>query len=265
MTKSSSTGPTVTSASITKRKQEEIMPRDVPKSKPARRSQRWMQFFANERRDLLNDLIYQSTGIPTNDSIEWRSPLADDDFAEYFDQAFLDRLGVSPLEKPLNQFWPNGGPHWDGLAITQSGEVILVEAKANIVEFATDPSAAGEESKPAILDSLGEVQQFMRIGEKRRRPELWFNAFYQYANRIAHLYYLRELNGIPTHLICLDIINDPDSGEDAVKSADEWKSLVRLAEACLGISRTKRLMKHVHHIHVDVKEMSGLPECKETA
>lgn len=229
------------------------MPRDVPKSNPASRSQRWMQFFVNEQSAILNHAIRKVTGIAPQTDISWRSPLANDRFAEYFDQAFLDCLGITPSKVPLKAFWPSGGPHWDGLALTSTGEVILVEAKANIVEFATDPCGA---ESPASIDqikkSLGELQQFMDIKGNRCRPELWFNAFYQYANRLAHLYFLRQLNDIPTHLIFLDIINDPESGDGGVKSADGWKSLVRLAEACLGITASKPLMKHVHHIHIDV-------------
>lgn len=212
-----------------------------------------MQFFANDQPETLNHAIRQATGIAPHIEIQWRSPLADDDFAEYFDQAFLDCLGKTPLKVALRQFWPSGGPHWDGLALTSNGEVILVEAKANITEFATDPcSAESPTSIHHIMKSLSEVQQFMGIAERRRRPELWFNAFYQYANRLAHLYFLHELNGIPTHMVFLDIVNDPDSGDDAVKSSDEWNSLVRLAEACLGITSGNPLMKRVHHIHLDV-------------
>lgn len=228
------------------------MPRDVPRQ-PARGSQRWMQFFANVQPETLNHAIRQATGIAPHIEIQWRSPLADDDFAEYFDQAFLDCLGKTPPKVALRQFWPSGGPHWDGLALTSNGEVILVEAKANITEFATDP--CGAESPTSIhhiKKSLSEVQQFMGIARNRCRPELWFNAFYQYANRLAHLYFLHELNCIPTHMVFLDIVNDPDSGDDAVKSSDEWNSLVRLAEACLGITSGKPLMKYVHHIHLDV-------------
>jgi len=229
------------------------MPRDVPKSTPARRSQRWMQFFVNQRPSFLNNAIRQAAGIAPQIDIHWRSPLADDEFAEYFDQAFLGRLGITPGKISLRQFWPSGGPHWDGLALTSNAEVILVEAKANITEFATD--ARGAESPTSIhhiKKSLSEVQHFMDIAGNRCRPELWFNAFYQYANRLAHLYFLRELNGIPTHMVFLDIVNDPDSGNDAVKTYYEWKSLVRLAESCLGITPGKPLMKHVHLIHLDV-------------
>ena len=107
-----------------------------------------------------------------------------------------------------------------------------------------------------ILDSLKETQEFMGIKGNRNRPDLWFNAFYQYTNRLAHLYFLRELNKIPTYLIFLDIVNDPDSGNDAVKSVKEWESLVRLVEACLGITPKKPLMKYVHHIHFDVSDFT---------
>ncbi len=233
------------------------MPRDVPKSNPAKRSQHWMQFFVNSQPAILNHAIRRATGILDKTDIFWKSPLADDQYAEYFDQAFLDRLGIKPGKVPLKDFWPNGGPHWDGLAITSTDEVILVEAKANVVEFATDPCGAkSKESIKRILDSLKETQEFMGIKGKRSRPELWFNAFYQYANRLAHLYFLRELNKIPTYLIFLDIVNDPDSGKNAVKSVNEWESLVRLAEACLGITPKKPLMKYLHHIHFDVGDFA---------
>lgn len=212
-----------------------------------------MQFFVNDQPETLNSAIRQAAGIAPSIEIHWRSPLADDEFAEYFDQSFLDRLPIVPPKKRLLDFWPSGGPHWDGLAITSNKDVILVEAKANIVELASPPCGAeAPASIKQIMNSLSEVQKFMKIAKNRCRPELWFNAFYQYANRLAHLYFLHELNGIPTHMIFLDIVNDPDSGDDAVKSSDEWNSLVRLAEACLGITSGKPLMKHVHHIHLDV-------------
>lgn len=237
------------------------MPRHVRAAHPARRSQRWTQFFVNEQPAILNHAIRKATRITPQTDIQWHSPLMNDQFAEYSDQEFLERLGIVPetvpLTVPLLDFWPNGGPHWDGLATTSTGGVILVEAKANIAEFATNPCGAGDPASILqINNSLSDVQQFMHIAANRCRPELWFNAFYQYANRLAHLYFLRELNGIPTHLIFLDIVNDPDSGDGAVKSTDEWKSLVQLAEACLGITPRKPLMKYVHHIHFDVADFA---------
>jgi hypothetical protein len=118
------------------------MAKVLPEPDSARRSQRWMQFFVNDQPAILNHAIRRATGIAKKTEINWRSPLREDRFAEYFDQAFLDRLGISADKVPLKKFWPKGGPHWDGLALTSANEVILVEAKANIVEFATDPCRA---------------------------------------------------------------------------------------------------------------------------
>ena len=50
------------------------------------------------------------------DQIEWLSPLEKDGYVEYSDSAFIDQLGVELEHKPLADFWPNGGPVWDGLA-----------------------------------------------------------------------------------------------------------------------------------------------------
>lgn len=233
------------------------MPRKVPTKKPFKGSQRWLQFFVNEQPDLLNHAVRRAATIAPDVQITWQSPLTNDEFAEYSDQAFLDRLGLSTLKVPLSKFWPSNGAHWDALATTSADDVILVEAKAHITEFATDPTdASSQESLRLIHKSLGEVQRFMKVSKIRCRPELWANAFYQYANRIAHLYSLRELNDIPAHLVFVDFVNDPDSGQDVVRSASEWQSLVRLAEACLGIrQRNNPLMNHAQHIHLDVGDL----------
>src|SRR5262245_46671097 len=113
-------------------------------------SQRWMQWFVNHAPRVLNDAI----GLGP---IEWRSPLRDDDFAEYRDAAFLDRLGITLPRRPLEGFWPRGGPQWDGLGKAASGEVILVEAKAHLNELYSPASAASESSLAAIQLALREA------------------------------------------------------------------------------------------------------------
>jgi len=209
----------------------------------------------NERPELLNGEIRNFAGLPADCGITWKSPLADDGFAEYSDQCFLDLLGIEGLRVPLSGFWPAMGPNWDGLATTSDGGVVLLEAKANIREMASDPcGATSEASLKLIKQSLAATQKHMKISGTRARPELWLNAFYQYANRISHLYYLRVLNDIPAHLVFLNIVNDPDSGDQAVSSASEWEGLRLLAESCLGLSPSKPLMEFVHHVHVDVAD-----------
>ena len=60
--------------------------------------------------------------------IEWLSPLASDNYAEYSDEAFIDLLGGQLSQRKLASFWPKRGPVWDGLGRTDQGHLILVEA-----------------------------------------------------------------------------------------------------------------------------------------
>lgn len=75
-----------------------------PQGLRAKGSQRWIQHFVNQAPEVLEKEI----GVGP---IEWLSPLADDDYAEYRDQAFLDRLGITPSRESLSSFWPTGGPN----------------------------------------------------------------------------------------------------------------------------------------------------------
>ena len=100
--------------------------------KETSRSEHWMRIAANEVDDYTNGRIRNVFGWGSADRIEWRSPVSADAYAEYYDEEFLDRLGLSELKSPLEKFWPKSGPRWDGLARTSSGKILLVEAKAYI-------------------------------------------------------------------------------------------------------------------------------------
>ncbi|MDP2754285.1 MAG: hypothetical protein Q8P40_07840, partial [Nitrospirota bacterium] len=168
-----------------------------PQKKATRGSQRWLQFFVNERPDYLNKTI----GLG---NIKWLSPLMSDEFAEYRDKAFLDLLGIRLKNRLLSDFWPNGGPQWDALGFSESGEAILVEAKAHIQEIFSPPSQASPKSLKRILKSLDETSSALRA-----QPGLdWSRRFYQYANRLAHAFLLKELNDIPIRLLFIYFTGD---------------------------------------------------------
>jgi len=87
------------------------------KQGPASRgSKKWLQVFVNEHQELLHRHLATSLKLPDGDTIRWLSPLKDDDFAEYRDQAFLDRLGIALDLAPLKEFWPRGGHQANGMA-----------------------------------------------------------------------------------------------------------------------------------------------------
>lgn len=193
------------------------------------RSEHWLRIAVNGRTEELDASVTRAFGWPAHERIQWLSPVKDDDFAEYYDQEFLGRLGLPTLKIPLREFWPSGGPRWDGLARTDSGKVVLVEAKAHIEEMVDFESKASPESLELIHRSLDRVKS--ACGAAAAAP--WFSPFYQYANRLAHLYYLAELNHVDAHLLFISFANAPDVPVPA--TAEQWEGAHRLAWKCLGL------------------------------
>lgn len=85
--------------------------------------------------------------------INWRSPLAADDYAEYRDDTFLELLGIGD-RCSLDSFWPRGGPQWDALGIAEGGDLVLVEAKAHVNELYSPATGASARSLPLIRNAF---------------------------------------------------------------------------------------------------------------
>lgn len=193
------------------------------------RSEHWMRVAANEDSDILDKMIIKRFGWDEDEQITWLSPIESDGYAEYFDQTFLERLGVTDLTVPLSDFWPKSGPRWDGLAHTKTGKLILVEAKAYIEEAVDYRSKAGPESLAIISKVLGDAKKDFRASGDAP----WDSPFYQYANRLAHLYFLHRLNRLDAYLVFLYFADAPDVPRPC--SVAEWRGAVRLVEKCLGL------------------------------
>jgi hypothetical protein len=92
---------------------------------------------------------------------------------------------------PLREFWPDRGPQWDALARSDKGHVLLIEAKAHIGEMLSPASGASPASKSQIEGAFARVIE--DLAAKPKAP--WTECFYQYANRLAHLWFLKQ-NGV---------------------------------------------------------------------
>ena len=215
--------------------------------KGAKGSQKWIQALVNQRPDLLDRLVRDACELPPQESIEWVSPLERDEFAECRDGDFLRRLGVELGHQSLRDFWPRSGPRWDGLGRTESGTVFLVEAKANVPELVSDACGATSPASIArIKDSLRETQEFLGVDTRID----WSGKLYQYANRIAHLYLLRELNGVSAYLLFVYFVGDAEvKGPRTIR---EWKAAITVAERVLGLPQRHRLSDYVVKVFVDV-------------
>ena len=171
---------------------------------------------------------------------------------------FLERLGVSLDSRPLKDFWPSKGPQWDGLARTSCGRLLLLEAKANIPELDSTPTGATRDSLEKIEKALAETRKFLKVKSETD----WSQCFYQYANRLAHLYLLKELNRLDAFLIFVYFVGDwtrlPD--EDPV-SRGAWEGAVSLATKHLGILRSNKwVSENVKDVFIDVSDMTHVSD-----
>lgn len=204
-----------------------------------------IQILVNNFPDLLTNKIRSEIGI-SSESIDWVSPRRDDDFAEYRDNGFLNKLGITSLK--TNSFWPNNGPQWDALGRGNTSEYFLVEAKAHVPEIVSSPTKASPKSLKLIKQSLDSCKEYLNIGN----PTNWAGTFYQYTNRLTHLYFLRTVNRQPAFLVFVYFVGDKSvSGPESIA---EWKAALTVLEGSLGLSSHK-LKQYIANVFVDVKEI----------
>lgn len=221
----------------------------IKQPKGTKGSLKWIQYIVNSRSKVLNNPINDFLGFHNSRPIEWLSPRADDDYSEYRDQAFLDLLGIKLSKTKLKDFWPNRGPQWDALGRIEDKAYFLVEAKAHVSEIISSSYAKSPKSKSLIEKSLNETRDYLKL-----KPSLDLTkGFYQYSNRLAHLYLLRKLNGIPAYLVFVYFINDHTH---VLTTRDQWNGALQLMHAILGVHKHS-LSKYVIDVFIDV---GGLDE-----
>lgn len=211
-----------------------------------RGSLKWIQRAVNDRTNNLDDVVLRH--LSDARSIQWLSPLRVDEFAEYRDEAFLHLVGAGDLQNELANFWPRRGPQWDALGRSDTGDILLVEAKAHIAEMLSPATQASEASRAFIEKSLAEVVSALKATP--RAP--WSTTFFQLANRIAHLWFLRS-HGKPAWLVLVGFTNDIEMGGPA--SSQEWHAAYQVAMHVMGLGAQHPMARYIIHAHPDVREL----------
>ena len=143
-------------------------------------------------------------------------------------------VGHGGLAVELAKFWPANGPTWDALAVvvrpSSPTGVLLVEAKAHPDKLlkgspagATAPASLAtiEAAVAATCDWLGATP-----------TPAWTRALFQMTNRLAHLYWLRQVVGIDAWLAHVLFVGDHTHRPT---SHEEWKTALADAYAQLGV------------------------------
>lgn len=213
-------------------------------------SRKWLQKLVNEHYKVIDQRLRRSRGL---NEICWRSPLEKDNYLEYSGSKFIKKLGVDELEPALSEFWPGrNAPCWDALAKASQGRIIIVEAKSHIGELGGRPCrATSERSKNKIQASLGETKRYLEVCSDVDWAK---TEYYQYANRLAHLYFLHKHNHA-AYLLYIYFMNDTQMGGPRTQS--EWECAVKCMRLSLGIPKEHRLSKYILNEFIDVRGLTN--------
>jgi hypothetical protein len=211
-----------------------------------RGSLKWIQRLT-ARPELFERELRSAGALASAASIEWLSPIESDTWSEYRDDAFLSVIGQSNLSSALQAFWPKRGPQWDGLARDSTGAVYLIEAKAHLAEMASSCQASLA-SEQIITRAFAATKA--KLGASPSGD--WLRGYYQYANRLAHLHFLRD-QGVDARLIFLYFTNDGDVG--GPDSPDAWERSSQAVKQHLGLP-TDGKIPGLHNIYVDSRVLN---------
>lgn len=216
-----------------------------------RGSQFCIQSWVNDKPDEFGEMILTSSpfilaAANHKSSIEWLSPLAQDNYKEYRDD-FLTPLGLDMHFDALRAFWPKMGPQWDSLAwIHQDADdaVLLVEAKAHVDEMSTPCGAKDPKSVKLIRKSLTRVQNYMGVA-----PQDWmYFEYYQLANRLAFLYFFNEILKVPAFLALVSFVNDLSYKPTSLA---QWRQHYVAAFARMGIHPNCKMLDRLIMVFPD--------------
>jgi len=202
-------------------------------------SQRQIQAYVNEHQETLTQEVLKA--LPSlaaqQSKIQWVSPLRSENYVEYYDQGLLRALEHPELTNKLNQFWPRNGPHWDALAVVEMADkstgkgVVLVEAKSYRLEITGVGTQAEGESLRVIIDRMRDTAQWLGVTWRPSYADIWTGTLYQNANRLAYLYFFREIAKTPTWLVNIYFLNDPYKPT----TREQWNDFLPEVKWRLGI------------------------------
>ncbi|OQA91427.1 MAG: hypothetical protein BWY26_00972 [Elusimicrobia bacterium ADurb.Bin231] len=202
-----------------------------------------MQIYANieEHKQLLEISIKRELNV--EGIFEWISPLSNYKYKEY-SGGFLESLGLRHLKESYKDFWPLRTAHWDALAKIDDGTILLFESKSHTGELKSR-CRANDSSINQIKKSLKGTYDWLKNGQNQFNEHAWLNKYYQFANRLAHLYYFRgqkHMNNI--WLVNIYFENDfslnMNSNSNKYKTADrsEWEKELNIIKEEMGLINT---------------------------
>jgi hypothetical protein len=146
-----------------------------------------------------------------------------------------------------HDFWPKrGNRRWDGI-VRCNREWLFFEAKANAGELCSPGTDAINESLHKIKAALNEVKDYIGVPAEA----VWYETYYQYANRIAVVYFLNIVAKIPARLIFIYFTGDvfPDS-RSCPQNECEWAPCISECHSALMLPDSHPLSDRMHKVFI---------------
>jgi hypothetical protein len=230
-----------------------------------RRLQEWIDWRAGDLDRRLS--AWPSLSRWRNGDLTWLSPLREHGFAELRDDLW-DKAGLPCPTPQEDGFWPRRGPAWDAVATVprQGGQhgVLLVEAKSHKRELLSPATQAGDRSREMIRSALDATKAHLEVAPEAE----WTENYYQIANRLAFLYYLRVRRALPAWLLSIYFVGDSfeSGGRKVIGPSDieGWRAPIRDAEATLMLPDEHPLSPFTWRLFLPADPEDRLVECVPT-
>jgi hypothetical protein len=169
----------------------------------------------------------------------------------------LDFVEDAALQAAWREWWPQGRGihHWDAVARCRAGgeeSWLLVEAKANVEELASDCQAKAKGGRGQIEAALASVKQALGVEAARD----WMRGVYQAANRVAALHFLGA-HGVAARLLHVYFCGDRAPNRSCPADAAGWREALARQHAQLGIPPAHPIRARMHALFLPVVLAEG--------
>lgn len=208
-------------------------------------------------------LSLKTLNVIGGNSIEWldfnfspkNEPLRDD--KEFIGLGFTQNAEV---KEKWRLFWAQRGnsQNWDAVGkihFDNQDEWLLVEAKGHIGELNSNCGAENLKSKHSIFSALEKTS--WAFGNKSKPVENWLENYYQYANRLAVLYFLmNECNpSVNARLLFIYFYGENRENLECPKNEQEWLPAIEKMDDWLGVDKNCELKKRIHYLFLPVNPL----------
>jgi hypothetical protein len=169
----------------------------------------------------------------------------------------LEFIHDTQVQEKWKSFWPQTGniQNWDAVGkihFDNYYEWLIVEAKGHVGEIESNCGAINPTSKKKICWALRNASQAFSSQPKPLKN--WLVKYYQYANRLAVLFFLMRkcVPSINARLLFIYFYGENRKSKECPRNEQEWKLKIKIMNDWLGIDRSCELAKRVHYLFLPV-------------